>query len=138
MTPFPQTRIAPQATPGFTLVDRVSGCWFAAGLCLWLALPSARAYSPVFGWVGYWLVGAPLVTLLAAHRHRLLASARAFLVRSFARRSSDVAGEGTPFDRRQGWRHVMVRHRQARRLPVRRPRRTARIRVLVTALLQRL
>lgn len=96
-----------------TLIARLIELWLYAGVAGVLLLPAARAHSIAFGWTAYWLVGAPLLMWAMLHRRRLAAHGRAILVGWFVRRGSDVAGAGSPFDRRQGWRHVRA---QARRL----------------------
>jgi hypothetical protein len=96
-----------------TLIARLIETWLYLGIAGVLLLPAARAHSIAFGWTAYWLVGAPLLMWAMQHRQRLAARARTFLVGSFVRRRSDVAGAGCPFERRQGWRHVRA---QARRL----------------------
>lgn len=63
--------------------------WLALGLFAMLISPSARAHDPVWGWLPFWLVAAPLLDLALLHRRRLLAALRMFLVR--ARRHRPVA-----------------------------------------------
>lgn len=106
----PQPVVSPHES---TLIARLIEIWLYLGIAGVLLLPAARAHSIAFGWTAYWLVGAPLLMWAMQHRQRLAACARTFLVGSFVRRRSDVAGVGSPFDRRQGWRHVRA---QARRL----------------------
>ncbi len=110
----PTRSTQPSDTPhDSTLIARFIETWLYLGIAGVLLLPAARAHSIAFGWIAYWLVGAPLLMWAMQHRQRLAASARTFLVSSFVRRRSAVAGAGSPFDRRQGWRHVRA---QARRL----------------------
>ena len=97
-----------------TLIARFIELWLYLGIAGVLLLPAARSHSLAFGWPAYWLVGAPLLMWAMQRRQRLAAHARAILVGSFVRRSSDVAGTGGPFDRRQGWRHVRAQARRVR------------------------
>ena len=103
------------ATPESTLIARLIAGWLCIGLAGVALLPEARAHSAQFGWIAYWLVGAPLLMWAMQRRQLLAAHARAILVGLCMRRATDVAGAGSPFDRRQGWRHVRSRP-QARRL----------------------
>lgn len=89
-----------------TLIARFIELWLYIGVAGVLLLPAARAHSIAFGWTAYWLVGAPLLMWAMLHRRRLAVHGRAILVGWFVHRRSDVAGAGSPFDRRQGWRHV--------------------------------
>ncbi len=111
--PQARTQQPVDRSPESTLIARFVELWLVAGIAGVLLLPAARAHSLAFGWTAYWLVGAPLLMWAMQHRQRLAAQARAILVGSFLYRRSDVAGTGSPFDRRQGWRHVRA---QARRI----------------------
>lgn len=103
------------ATPESTLIARLIAGWLCCGLAGVALLPEARAHSAQFGWIAYWLVGAPLLMWAMQCRRSLAAQAWAILVGLCLRGATDVAGTGSPFDRRQGWRHVRSRP-QAKRL----------------------
>lgn len=66
----------PYSPPG---VDpaRWLGAWFALGAVVVLLLPASHWYHPVVGWLPYWLVGAPGLSLLLARRRSLVAALRA-------------------------------------------------------------
>ena len=98
-----------------TLIARFIELWLYLGIAGVLLLPAARTHSLAFGWIAYWLVGAPLLMWAMQCRRSLAAHARAILVGLCMRSATDVAGAGSPFDRRQGWRHVRSRP-QAKRL----------------------
>lgn len=98
-----------------TLIARVIEIWLCSGIAGVLLLPTARAHSIAFGWIAYWLVGAPLLMWAMQHRQRLAARAQTVLVGLFLRRRSDMSGAGNPFNRRQGWLHGRPRA-QARRI----------------------
>lgn len=102
-----------------TLIARLIEFWLYGGLAGVLLLPAARSHSIAFGWIAYWLVGAPLLMWAMQRRQQLAAHARAILVGLCVRRGSDVAGAERPFDRRQGWLHVRPRA-QARRIALNR------------------
>jgi hypothetical protein len=114
MSQLPSTHAMPAAHES-TLIARGIGIWLYCGLAGVLLLPAARAHSPAFGWIAYWLVGAPVLMWAMQRRQVLAQRAQAILVGLCAPRVSGVAGAGSPFDRRQGWRHARTL-RQARRL----------------------
>jgi hypothetical protein len=58
---------APLAT-----LDRSLRLWLAIGLLLILLLPAARGVHPAIGWLPFWLLGWPLLSLSLLHRHRWL------------------------------------------------------------------
>lgn len=80
--------------------------WLALGLLAVLLLPAARGQHALVGWLPYWLVVAPALSLLVLDRHRWTA-----------------ALAGTLVGRRR--RASRVPTRQARRLPARLPMRRA-------------
>lgn len=98
-----------------TLIARCIDGWLYCGLAGVLLLPAARAHSPEFGWLAYWLVGAPVLMWAMQRRQLLARRGQAILVGLFAPRVSGVAGAGSPFDRRQGWLHARTKP-QARKL----------------------
>jgi hypothetical protein len=108
MSHVPSTK-ASAASNESTLIARLIAAWLYCGIAGVLLLPQARAHSSAFGWTAYWLVGAPLLMWAMQYRQLLAARGQAILVGLFARRATDVAGAGSPFDRRQGWRHVRLR-----------------------------
>lgn len=98
-----------------TLIARFIELWLYLGIAGVLLLPAARTHSLAFGWIAYWLVGAPLLMWAMQRRQRLAVQVRAILVGSFLCRGLDVAGTGSPFDRRQGWRHVRAQAKRCKR-----------------------
>ncbi len=60
--------------------------WFACGCVALLLVPGLRGRDPTFGWLAFWLIGAPLIDLLLLSRLRMLAAVGAFLVRRARRR----------------------------------------------------
>ncbi|MBB5014784.1 hypothetical protein [Rehaibacterium terrae] len=64
--------------------------WLALGALLLVLFPAARGYSAAVGWLPFWLLVAPGVSLCVLYRHRLrdrLAAARSrFLVPGSRRR----------------------------------------------------
>ena len=66
--------------------------WFGAGSVALLCFPILRGHDPLFGWLPFWLVAAPLIDLGVLHRRRLPAAvgtivANASLIRGARRRS---------------------------------------------------
>jgi hypothetical protein len=51
--------------------------WLALGALALCLVPGLRGQTAWLGWGPYWLVGAPLVALAVAYRHRWLARAEA-------------------------------------------------------------
>lgn len=62
--------------------------WLAAGALACTLVPAWRGHDPVFGWLPFWLVVAPLIDLVWLRREPLLAAVRARLVRRPHRRRS--------------------------------------------------
>lgn len=85
--------------------------WLWSGALCLLVVPAARGYSPLIGWVGYWLVGAPLVLLAALQWRRFLASLETSLAGThrLARPKSCHGSGATPA------RHRQLTRRQGRR-----------------------
>jgi hypothetical protein len=80
--------------------------WLSLGLLAVLLLPAARGQHLLLGWLPYWLVVAPALSLLVLDRHRWTAALAGYLV-GRRRRASRVPP------------------RQARRHPARAARRSA-------------
>jgi hypothetical protein len=95
---------------------RIAWTWFMVGLVAWSVSPALRDYSPLAGWLSYWLVGAPLLMLVTIHRQALAARLRSILVGSQPGRGGGAAAAGSRWDRRQGWRRRAPRIAQARRV----------------------
>jgi len=55
------------------MLDTALRLWFAFGLVA-LPIPGALQHNHWIGWVPYWLVLAPALSLALMHRHRLLAA----------------------------------------------------------------
>ena len=54
--------------------------WLAVGVLLTLLFPAARGTSAVVGPLAFWLLGAPLTSLVVFHRHALAAARLGVLV----------------------------------------------------------
>src|SRR5215469_15675883 len=55
--------------------------WLLVGTTVWLFFPPLRGHDPLFGWLPFWLVAAPLIDLGWLHRDRMLVVVRTLLVR---------------------------------------------------------
>lgn len=51
--------------------------WIAVGGLILALLPMAHWYNPAIGWLPYWLVGAPSLSLMLARRDSIAAAWRA-------------------------------------------------------------
>ncbi len=60
--------------------------WLAVGLLLTLLFPAARGSSVVLGPLAFWLLGAPLISLIVFYRHALAAAWLGVLVSTPGRR----------------------------------------------------
>lgn len=65
-------------------------CWLVFGAVTMALIPQARGMQSLVGWMPFWLVVAPLLDLAFVHRHRLLSTSRAVLVRARRRRRPSV------------------------------------------------
>ncbi|MDR3387434.1 MAG: hypothetical protein P4L92_10310 [Rudaea sp.] len=81
----PQTRIPANPESAMRLRTPL-WAWFFCGLAALLIFPPLRGSDPLFGWLPFWLVVAPLIDLAVLRRGWLAATSRAFLVRSRGRR----------------------------------------------------
>ena len=54
--------------------------WLAVGALACLVFPPLRAHDPLFGWLPFWLIVAPLIDLGLVHRKRLTATVRSAVV----------------------------------------------------------
>ncbi len=63
--------------PRLTRLDRGLRRWLLLGGLILLVLPAARGSHPWLGWLPYWLVIAPSLSLALLHRARLAAWYRA-------------------------------------------------------------
>jgi hypothetical protein len=60
-------------------LDRALRVWLVAGVFA-LLLPGALQFNHYIGWLPYWLVAAPAISLALLHRHRLAAASSALLL----------------------------------------------------------
>ncbi len=60
--------------------------WLAVGILLTLLFPGARGSNAVVGPLAFWLLGAPLTSLIVFHRHALAAAWLGVLVSTPGRR----------------------------------------------------
>jgi hypothetical protein len=56
--------------PALALFDRSLRTWLLLGLLAVLVLPQARGYSQLIGWLPFWLLAWPAMTLGLLHRAR--------------------------------------------------------------------
>jgi len=61
--------------------DRLLRRWLALGVLAVLLLPAARGHSQWIGWLPYWLLVAPMLSLVLLHRLRIAAFRRRLLRR---------------------------------------------------------
>ena len=57
-------------------LNRLLWQWLCLGLLLTLLFPAARASSELIGPLNFWLLGAPLASLVVFHRHALAPARR--------------------------------------------------------------
>lgn len=60
--------------------------WFAAGALLLVAFPPLRQHDPLWGWLPFWCVVAPLIDLAFVQRGRLRAAGQALRLAAGRRR----------------------------------------------------
>jgi len=48
--------------------------WLACGVALVVLVPPLRGVDPLFGWLPFWLIVAPLIDLTWLHRNRIVAA----------------------------------------------------------------
>lgn len=97
--------LSPTDSASWHGVETAAWYWLWSGALCLLVVPAARGYSPSLGWVGYWLVGAPLVMLTALHQWRFMARLRSLLlIRAQLRHGSGGVTAGCRHAWRQGWR----------------------------------
>lgn len=91
------------AASNHPVVTRLIWQWLCVGVLLTLLFPAARATSELLGPLNFWLLGAPLASLIVFHRHALAAAWLGVLVsmpgRRRARRPS-LPAPRTPFSAR--------------------------------------
>ncbi|QBB72248.1 hypothetical protein ELE36_18780 [Pseudolysobacter antarcticus] len=61
-------------------MHRLIYAWLALGTIAVIFVPALRGYDAWIGWLPFWLIGAPLINLLALHPHRLAALSQRLLV----------------------------------------------------------
>lgn len=97
---------SPFASTPWHGLETIAWYWLWSGALCLLVVPAARSYSPLFGWVDYWLVGAPLVLLTGLHQRRFTARLRSLiLARARARHGNGGVTARSHLARRQG-RHL--------------------------------
>jgi hypothetical protein len=70
----------------FSATELALWCWLVFGAVAMILIPQARGMQSLVGWLPFWLVVAPLLDLAFVHRHGLLSTSRAVLVRGARRR----------------------------------------------------
>lgn len=63
-------------SPSLVAVDRVLRGWLLLGLLALLLLPAARGHNLWIGWLPFWLLGWPALSLALLHRGRWRLPAR--------------------------------------------------------------
>ena len=75
--------------------------WLSVGVVLLVLLPPSQWHHATIGWLPYWLLVAPLISLALLRRRRLAAALAAFLDRGRRRRNSFTRrGRAAPRARR--------------------------------------
>lgn len=64
-------RHAPAAPVSAPAVDRALRGWLLLGLLALLLIPAARGHHPWIGWLPFWLLVWPAISLALLHRARL-------------------------------------------------------------------
>jgi hypothetical protein len=59
---------------------RLIYAWLVLGTLAVILAPGLRGYDAWIGWLPFWLIGAPLINLIALQPYRLTALAQRFLV----------------------------------------------------------
>ena len=95
-----------ERTLSLPALERGLNAWAAIGTLGLLLIPPTTWHNTWFGWLPYWLLVAPCISLMLLHRHRLAAALSAFLVRGRRRRN--------PSARRQARRRPLVAPRSRR------------------------
>lgn len=62
--------------------------WLSVGVVLLILLPPSQWHNAAIGWLPYWLLVAPAISLALLRRRRLAAALAALLVRSRRRRNA--------------------------------------------------
>ena len=60
--------------------------WLTLGVAVMLLFPALRGSDPLFGWLPFWFIVAPLIDLAILRRRWLATTSRAFLARVRRRR----------------------------------------------------
>jgi len=80
--------------------------WLALGVAAELLFPNLRSSDPLFGWLPFWLIVAPLIDLAILRHYWLAQTSRALFVRARHRRRPTA----------------QARRLRTRRIPRQRPR----------------
>ncbi len=86
------------------LLRRLLHGWIGAGLLLLTCVPAARGHSQLIGWLPYWCLLAPLLSLALLERRRLL---RRIGERLRLRRPGRRGRQGAQARRRRPGRHPL-------------------------------
>ena len=70
----------PTAARRTDAIENLLRIWLAAGALACLIFPPLRGHDPLFGWLPFWLVAAPLIDLGVLHRQRLPAAVNTIVV----------------------------------------------------------
>jgi hypothetical protein len=73
-------------------------CWLVAGCAALICVPALRGSDPLFGWLPFWLVVAPMIDLAVLRRRSLIARVQDLLAR--VRRQRRPARQAKPLRRR--------------------------------------
>lgn len=84
------------AAPTHPVAARLLWQWLCVGVLLMLFFPAARGTSELIGPLSFWLLGAPLASLIMFHRQALAAAWLGVLVSTPGRRRARRPGLPAP------------------------------------------
>ena len=87
----------------FSATELALWSWLVFGAAVMALIPQARGMHSLIGWLPFWLVVAPLLDLAFVHRHRLLSTSRAVLVRARRRQRPPAQANRLRRMRRSAW-----------------------------------
>jgi hypothetical protein len=90
---MPTSLVSSQTSHAADLSDDMSpwvfalSCWLITGVVALICVPELRGSDPMFGWLPFWLIGAPAIDLAVLRRRSLIARTRQLLMRVGRRRA---------------------------------------------------
>lgn len=64
-------------------IENLLWIWLAGGAVACLLFPPLRGHDPLFGWMPFWLVAAPLIDMAVLRRMRVAAALRTAVINNF-------------------------------------------------------